>query len=85
MNGVPRGSNTGWSGQGDPDVNAVSSGLYALLGAELCRVTGDQTYCEIAYRSMQWIDRFLVEPSGLVYDHINGSSCVVTNWTFTCE
>ena len=85
MNGVPTETAPGLGGQGDPDVNAVSSGLYGLLGAELCRITGNQVYCSLAYSSMQWIDRFLVTSDGLVWDHINGTSCEIKNWTFTCE
>ncbi|ORX35268.1 glycosyl hydrolase family 76-domain-containing protein [Kockovaella imperatae] len=81
MNGAPMDPNQG--GAGDPDVNAVSSGLFALLGAELCRITGDQVYCDRAYEAIQWIDRFLVRPDGLIYDHINGTSCEVKDWTFT--
>lgn len=86
MNGVPMLMAPGLGGEADPSVNAVSSGLYGLLGAELCRVTGNQVFCEMAYSAMQWIDRFLVNPEdGLIWDHINGTSCEVTNWTFTCR
>lgn len=34
---------------------------------------------------MQWIDRMLRSPEGIVYDNILGSTCKITPWTFTCK
>lgn len=66
-------------------VNAVSTGLYALLGAELCRITKDTSYCDRTLTSLVWLDNHLVSPSGLIWDGITGDACKVTEWTFTCE
>ena len=69
-----------------PDVNAVSTGNYGLLGAELCRVTGDMKYCDRAYENVWWMDRHMVDPeTNLIWDHLNGTSCALANYTFTCE
>lgn len=85
MNGLPhhpqQAASTG--------LNAVSTGLYSLLSAELCQVNRAQTeYCDKAYRSMQWLDRHLVAPDGLLWDNLSGKSCKVQReegWKFTCE
>ena len=69
-----------------PDVNAVSTGNYGLLSAELCRVTGDMKYCDRAYENAQWIDRHMVDPTdNLLWDHLNGTSCALADYKFTCE
>lgn len=65
------------------DVNAVSTGLYALYGTKLCQITGNSTYCDMAYSALQWIDRVLVNAQGLPNDNIDGSTCDVTDWIFT--
>ena len=83
-NGVP-GDAAEADATNDPAVNAVSTGLYAWLGAELCRETKDQSYCTNAYNSVWWLDRFMVNPDGLLWDHIAGDTCEVTDWTFTCR
>lgn len=71
--------------QENPNVNAVSTGLYALVGASLCRLTGNMTYCDRAYASLQWIDRILRDDQGLIYDHIIGTSCELVSWLYACQ
>lgn len=66
-------------------VNAVSTGNFALLGAELCRVTKDMSYCHRSYESAQWLDRHMKADDGYLVDNINGKDCHVTDWKFTCE
>lgn len=67
-------------------INAVSTGLYALLGAELCVITKDNDkYLTRSYLSAQWLDNHMVTPEGLLVDNINGADCKVTDWKFTCE
>lgn len=66
-------------------LNAVSSGNHALLGAELCRVTGDMSYCDKALTSIQWVTNHLVSPDGFVYDNLKAKDCAITKWVFTCE
>lgn len=69
----------------NPHVNAVSTGNYALLGVELCRITGDMSYCERSYKNAQWLDNHMVNPEGLLWDNYNGIDCHLQDWTFTCE
>lgn len=68
-----------------PNINAVSTGLHALLGAELCRLTKNTTYCDYASSSMHWIDRVLLSPNHLIDDNVNGSTCKRVPHQFTCE
>ena len=67
-----------------PSVNAVSTGNFALLGAELCRVTKDMSYCDRSYESANWLDRHMKASDGYLVDNINGKDCHVTDWKFTC-
>jgi len=68
-----------------PDVNAVSTGNYALLAAELCRLTKDMKYCDRAYESAKWLDDHMVNPEGILMDHYNGKNCELKDWLLTCE
>lgn len=63
---------------------SVSTGNYALLSAELCRVTGNTTYCDYALTSLQWLDNLLMQSSGLVNDGIN-ADCTYTGGPLTCK
>ena len=66
-------------------LNAVSTGNFALLAAELCRITGDQKkYCEPAVESMRFLDDHLLMQDGLLKDHIGSDSCQGEDWRFTC-
>lgn len=42
-------------------------------------------YCDTSYENMWWIDRQLKNDQGMIYDNVDGKSCHVTNWQFTCE
>ena len=67
-------------------VNAVSTGNYALLASDLCRVTGNMTYCEYASSAAEWVDRHMLDPdTHLVWDHLNGTTCEVMTKAWTCE
>jgi predicted alpha-1,6-mannanase (GH76 family) len=66
-------------------VDAVSTGLFALLSAQLCEISEDLAYCASAYTSAQWLDNHMVRPDGLLWDGLAAGSCKVTDWTFTCR
>jgi len=84
--GVPPTDNGGEAVASQPDVNSVSTGLYALLSAELCKVTGTTSYCDRAYKSMRWIDDHMLNPANnLLWDHLNATNCALSDYTFTCE
>jgi predicted alpha-1,6-mannanase (GH76 family) len=68
-----------------PEVNAVSTGNYGLLAAELCRLTKEDKYCETAKISAQWLDNHMVNPEGILMDHYNGKNCELKDWLLTCE
>jgi hypothetical protein len=68
-----------------PEVNAVSTGNYGLLAAELCRLTKEDEYCETAKISAQWLDNHMVNPEGILMDHYNGKTCELKDWLLTCE
>ena len=69
-------------------VCAVSTGGFALLGAELCSITKDNKYCDAAKASLAWLDSFMVIPDGgskgLLWDTIDADTCETIKWTFTC-
>jgi len=66
----------------DPGINAVSTGLFASLAAELAFIHSNSTYAKQAAISLEWIDNMLLQPNGLVADHIDGA-CTLTDWLFT--
>jgi hypothetical protein len=68
----------------NPNVNAVSTGNYGLLSVELCRLTGNMSYCDRAYQNALWLDNHMVSPDGLLWDNYNGSDCQLQNTTWTC-
>jgi predicted alpha-1,6-mannanase (GH76 family) len=54
------------------------------LAAELGIFTGDQAYIKQAVECLQWIDNHLLDPqTGLIKDHLNGTTGQVTDWLFT--
>lgn len=68
-----------------PGVNAVSTGNFALAGTELCRVTKDMKYCDRSYENVWWLDRHMKSDKGTLWDGIDGQTCKVTDWQFTCQ
>jgi uncharacterized protein YyaL (SSP411 family) len=50
--------------------NTVTDGPAAELGAQLFRITGNQTYLQFALMAYEWVRRCLVQPNGLYADHI---------------
>lgn len=63
----------------------MSTGNFALLGADLCRVTKDMNYCDRSYENVWWIDRQLKNDKGMIYDGLEGTTCKITDWQFTCK
>ena len=82
-NGNPTDPNE--DGNTNAGVNAVSTGLYALTAATLCRIKSDTAYCDKAFSSLGWLDRHMVNDKGLLWDNLNGKDCKLTDWVFTCE
>ena len=68
-------------------INSIATGLFANLGAQLCRVTQNTTYCDYAYNSAQWLDRFTVNSDGLVIDGLTGPTCTLSDpgSLYNCE
>jgi hypothetical protein len=86
VNGGPQSFEPGFfDAASNPNVNAVSTGNYALLSVELCRLTGDMSYCDRAYQNAWWLDNHMVSPSGLLWDNYNGTDCTLQNNTWTCK
>jgi hypothetical protein len=52
------------------DRNTVTDGPAVELGAQLFRLTGDQTYLQFALMAYEWVRRCLMQPSNLYADHI---------------
>lgn len=51
---------------------------------ELCERTSNFTYCDVAKKQLGWVDNHQLNPeNNLIWDHLNGSTCELTNWTFT--
>jgi hypothetical protein len=86
VNGGPQSFEPGFfDAASNPNVNAVSTGNYALLSVELCRLTGDMDYCDRAYQNAWWLDDHMVSPEGLLWDNYNGTDCTLQNNTWTCK
>lgn len=74
-----------WRNSGKTNVNAVSTGLFALMAAKVCQHLKDKNYCNHGYLAAQWLDRHMVTSGGLLVDNIGPSNCKITDWKFTCE
>ena len=42
-------------------------------------MTKNDTYCDYAYNSAQWIDRFTLTSDGLVIDGLTGPTCALSS------
>jgi len=65
------------------DRNTVSTANGALVGLRLYAATKNPTYLTWSQQMLAWLDRCMLAPNGLYWDHIAGSGAVdQTEWSY---